>query len=63
VGGLEGLLQGGALALLDEAACRLGSSREELALALVDDTRARAFEKRHGVDPRSVGDLVSKLLP
>jgi hypothetical protein len=63
VGGLEGLLQGGALSLLDEAACRLGSSREELALALVDDKRARAFKKKHGADPRSVGDLVSKLLP
>jgi hypothetical protein len=63
VGGLEGLLQGGALALLDEAACRLGSSREELALALVDDKRALAFKHRHGADPRSLGDLVSKLLP
>lgn len=63
VGGLEGLLQGGALALLDSAACRLGSSREELALALVDDERARAFKKEHGVDPRSLGDVVSKLLP
>jgi hypothetical protein len=63
VGGLEGLLQGGALALLDEAACRLGSSREELALALVDDQRARAFKRKHGADPRSLGDLVSKLVP
>jgi hypothetical protein len=63
VGGLEGLLQRGALALLDEAACRLGSSREELALALVDDKRARAFKKKHGVDPRSLGDLASELLP
>ena len=33
-GGLDGLVQDGALALLDEAACHLGSSREELALAL-----------------------------
>jgi hypothetical protein len=63
VGGFEGILQRGALALLDEAACRLGSSREELALALVDDKRARAFKKEHGADPRSLGDLVSKLLP
>jgi hypothetical protein len=35
-GGLDGLVQDGALALLDDAVCHLGSSREELALALVD---------------------------
>jgi hypothetical protein len=39
-GGLDGLVQDGALALLDEAACHLGSSREELALALVDKRHA-----------------------
>jgi hypothetical protein len=62
VGGLERFLQGGALALLDETACRLGSSREELALALVDEKQALAFKKKHGVDPRSLGDLLSTLL-
>jgi Major Facilitator Superfamily len=62
VGGFEGLLQGGALALLDATACRLGSSREELALALVDEEQARAFKKKHGVDPRSLGDLLPRLL-
>jgi hypothetical protein len=36
---LTGWYQDGALALLDEAACHLGSSREELALALVDKGR------------------------
>jgi hypothetical protein len=38
-GGPDGLVQDGALALLDEAACHRGSSREELALALVDKGR------------------------
>jgi hypothetical protein len=57
-GGLDGLVQDGALALLDEAACHLGSSREELASALVDKRQARAYENKHGVDPRSSGDLL-----
>jgi hypothetical protein len=61
-GGLDGLLQDGALALLDEAACRLGSSREELALALVDEKHARTYENEHGVDPRSPDDLLSRIL-
>ena len=62
VGGLDELIQGGALSLLDSTACRLGSSREELALALVDERYARTFEKEHGVDPRSLGDLLSTFL-
>jgi hypothetical protein len=32
--------------------------REELALALVDKRQARAYENKHGVDPRSPGDLL-----
>jgi hypothetical protein len=55
-------VQDGALALLDEAACHLGSSREELALALVDKRQARAYENTHEVDPRSPGDLLSRIL-
>jgi predicted MFS family arabinose efflux permease len=35
-GGLDGLLQGRALALLDEAACALGTSREKLALDILE---------------------------
>jgi len=62
VGGLEQLLQGGAIALLDTTACRLGSSREELALALADDRYAREFERKYGVDPRSLGDVLSQFL-
>jgi len=42
-------VQDGALALLDEAACHLGSSREELALALVDKRQARAYANKHEV--------------
>ena len=40
--GIDGAIQDVALTALDRAACRYGSSREELALALVDDGRARA---------------------
>jgi predicted MFS family arabinose efflux permease len=61
-GGLSGLLQDGALVLLDQAACSLGSSREELALALVDEHDARAYEDEYGVNPRSAGDLLSTIL-
>jgi len=55
---LTGWYQDGALALLDEAACHRGSSREEPTLALVDKRQARAYENKHGVDPRSPGDLL-----
>jgi MFS family permease len=57
-GGIEGIAQDLALAGLDRAACQFGSSREELALALVDDDAAQRFEDEHGVDPRSIEDLV-----
>jgi len=62
MGGLDGLLQDGALAVLDEAACYLGSSREELVLALVDEQDARTYEDEHGLDPRSPGDLLQTIL-
>ena len=61
-GGLEGALQDAALVALDRAACRFGSSREELALALVDPDARAAYEREYGVDPRSVGGLLSGLL-
>ena len=60
-GGLEGILQDAALRALDDAACRFGSSREALALALADPAEARAYERRHGVDPRSLGGLLEVL--
>jgi predicted MFS family arabinose efflux permease len=60
-GGLQGFVQDQALAALDRAACRFGSSREELALALADENEARAYERAHGVDPRSAGGLLEAL--
>jgi len=60
-GGLSGTLQRGALQALDDAACRLGSSREELVLALADDADRRAFVRAHGVDPRSAGGILRAL--
>ncbi|HET9741016.1 MAG TPA: MFS transporter [Solirubrobacteraceae bacterium] len=61
-GGLEGALQDTALIALDRAACRFGSSREELALALVDDAARDDFEREYGVDPRSAGGLLGAIL-
>ena len=60
-GGLGGLLQDASLRLLDFAACRYGSSREKLALALVDDEEAEAYERAHGVDPGALRALARKL--
>jgi hypothetical protein len=60
-GGIDGFFQDAALAALDRAACRFGSTREELALALADEDDARAFERAHGVDPRSTEGLLDVL--
>ena len=62
-GGITGFLQDAALFALDEVACRVGSSREELVLAMVDDAAARDYERRYNVDPRSVIDLAGSVLP
>ena len=48
---------------VDEVACKAGSSREELVLAMVDKDAAREYERRYGVDPRSVTDLAGSVLP
>ncbi|MCW3013330.1 MAG: transporter, partial [Solirubrobacterales bacterium] len=61
-GGVSGFLQDQALQLLDSSACKFGSSREELVLALADDKDAKRFEKEHGVNPRSLGGILSGLL-
>jgi hypothetical protein len=53
-GGIAGTAQDLALRGLDFAACRLGSSREELALALASDADARRYQEKHGVNPRTV---------
>ena len=60
-GGIDGFVQDAALVALDRAACRFGSSREELALALADEDDARAYEDAHGVDPRSAEGLLDLL--
>jgi len=60
-GGIDGFVQDAALAALDRAACRFGSSREELALALADEDEARAYRAAYGVDPRSTGGLLDIL--
>jgi MFS family permease len=61
-GGITGFLQDRALELLDSRACKLGSSREELVLALADPADARQFESKYGTDPRSTGGLLDLLL-
>jgi hypothetical protein len=61
-GGIDGAIQDAALTALDRAACRWGSSREELALALVDDGARSAYEREHGVDPRDAGGLLGAVL-
>lgn len=60
-GGITGALQDEALRLLDRGACSAGAGREELTLALFDQRRALDFERDHGVDPRSLGGLLSLL--
>jgi hypothetical protein len=61
-GGLEGFLQDRALELLDTTACRAGSTREELVLALTDSGDRRRFERRHGVDPFTLSPLLKTLV-
>jgi MFS family permease len=61
-GGVQGLLQEQALKLLDSAACKAGSSREELVLALADKDEAKRFEREHGVNPRTAAGILQVLL-
>jgi hypothetical protein len=61
-GGIDGALQDLALGALDRAACRYGSSREELALALVDADARADFQRKYGVDPRRIGGLLQAIL-
>jgi hypothetical protein len=61
-GGITGFVQDRALEALDRAACRYHSSREELALALADPDEAKAYERAHGVDPRSTSGLLDLIL-
>lgn len=59
-GGLTGFLQDQALKVLDQTACKNGSSREELVLALADPAESKAYAKKYGVDPRSAGGLIQQ---
>jgi MFS family permease len=61
-GGVSGLLQEQVLKLLDSAACKAGSSREELVLALADKDEAKRFEREHGVNPRTAAGILQVLL-
>jgi MFS family permease len=61
-GGIGGALQDVSLAALDRAACEFGSSREELLLALFNDTRRDEFEAKYGEDPRSITTLGPAIL-
>lgn len=61
-GGVTGFLQESALVALDRAACRFGSSREELVLAIADEDEARDYERRFGVNPRSARDVIEGIL-
>jgi hypothetical protein len=61
-GGIGGALQDFALTRLDDAACELGSSREELLLALFDEDARERFEKKYGKDPQSPLTLGPALL-
>jgi hypothetical protein len=61
-GGVSGFLQEQALRLLDSTACKLGSSREELVLAIADKDEAKRFKREHGVDPRTAAGLLQLLL-
>jgi predicted MFS family arabinose efflux permease len=55
IGSITGLLQTGALAVLDQAACRLHTSREELVLALASPAEAKRFASAHdGINPHSI---------
>ena len=60
-GGLGGLLQDEALDQLDRVACDNGSSREELVLAIPDSKEAEAYERRYGVNPRSLDGILDAL--
>jgi hypothetical protein len=59
-GGFAGPAQDVALSALDKAACFLGSSREELVLALASSSEGERFKRRHGVNPRSIRGLIER---
>ncbi|HSD79931.1 MAG TPA: MFS transporter [Solirubrobacteraceae bacterium] len=62
-GGVGGFLQDRVLEILDRSACDVGSSREELVLALADPQDARRFEDEYGTSPRDAIGILGVLLP
>ena len=61
-GGITGVAQDVALRGVDLAACRFGSTREELVLALANEDDAERYEAKYGVNPRSPSSVLSTLL-
>jgi hypothetical protein len=61
-GGLGGLLQGRALGLLDEAACALGTSREKLALDILEG-KSPPLQGILDGELLSLGDILDGELP
>lgn len=61
-GGVSGFLQDQALQLVDSSACKNGSSREELVIALADPNEAKIYAKKYGVNPRSFSGILQQLL-
>jgi hypothetical protein len=59
---VEGLAEDVALKAIDRAACRFGSSREELVLAFFDDASRRAYEREHDVGPRELDQVLEAAL-
>jgi MFS family permease len=63
IGGIVGLLQNGVLEVLDQAACRLHTSREELVLALASPAEAKRFATAHdGINPHTIISPIISLL-
>jgi hypothetical protein len=58
-GGVDGTAEEVALTAVDWAACKNGSSREELVLALFDESSSRAYERKYGIEPGSLADIVT----
>jgi hypothetical protein len=62
VSGITGVAQDVALRGVDLAACRIGSTREELVLALANEDDAERYQEEYGVNPRSPSSVLSTLL-
>jgi MFS family permease len=60
-GGPTGALQAQLLTFVDAAACKFGSSREALVLALLDPSQTKRYAEQYHVDPRALAGLVKLL--